>query len=106
MRTNGILQVLESSNSASFDKNGEPIEAVNGSNWSSPIPCSIKTVKHHHKGTYEDGGFTVSSYEILMEVGEFEAARIKLEKGGKSLGEFAVQDIQELSSVGRIKIIV
>ncbi len=108
MRTNGFICLPNIKAAATIDDNGEPIIANDVPEMGQRIPCSIKTITHHKKGSYEDGTFTVSKYEILIELCEFEADRISLEKQGQSkpLGEFAIQDIQVLSSVGRIKIIV
>ena len=106
MRTNGFICILNTNAAATIDDNGEPIIANDAPEMGLRIPCSIKTVTHHQKGTYEDGKVTVSKYEILIEVCEFKADRISLGRQGKSLGDFVIQDIQVLSNVGRIKIIV
>lgn len=107
MRTNGTIQILALSDKRSFDDAGEPIEIDNNLNWGSPIPSSIKTNSKSNKGKYEDGKFTISTYEILIEnTGDVEIERVRLERDGKALGDFVVQDVQILSGVGRIKIIV
>lgn len=87
------------------DDNGIPIISANPE-WSTPIPCAIKTNTRNNKGVYRDGKFEIATYEILIEAAEIEAKRVKLDMNGKSIGEFVVQDIQELLSVGRVKILV
>lgn len=87
------------------DDNGIPIISANPE-WSTPIPCAIKTNTRNNKGIYRDGKFEIATYEVLIEAAEIEAKRVKLEMNGKGIGEFVVQDIQELLSVGRVKILV
>ena len=54
MRYNGTLR-YEILTEGGIDEWGEPIEAR--SDWSDPLPCSIKTNSDNRKGRYEDGEF-------------------------------------------------
>jgi hypothetical protein len=104
MITNGSIQKQVSSGTG-LDENGDPV--VSNPVWSEPIPCLIKTIKHDNKGIYPDGKFTQASFEILIEMQEFEAERILLKNSRNNFeAEFEIQDIQFLDLVGRVKIIV
>lgn len=106
MRTNGFLYIQRTpEGEVEVDDNGIPIISANPE-WSTPIPCAIKTNTRNNKGVYRDGKFEIATYEILIEAAEIEAKRVTLDMNGKSIGEFVVQDIQELLSVGRVKILV
>lgn len=107
MFTNGFLQYEIVNDDAGFNQYGEPISEV-ASEWSNPIPCSIKTNSDNRKGKYEDGEFRVASFVVLLENGgkPFGANRIRLERYGSALGEYRVQSIEELRTVGRLQIIV
>lgn len=106
MRTNGFLYIQRTpEGEVEVDDNGIPIISANPE-WSTPIPCAIKTNTRNNKGVYRDGKFEIATYEILIEAAEIEAKRVRLEMNGKGIGEFVVQDIQELLSVGRVKILV
>ena len=104
MRTNGFLQ-YEIISDTVFDEFGEP-DGGSNSEWSSPIPCSIKTNKDNKKGKYEDGEFRVASFVILLEEqgSGFLPERIKLERFGVPLGEYRVQATEPLTTVGRLEI--
>ena len=104
MRTNGYLQI-QKQELPTFDIHGVPM-ATYEDQWGESISCNIKTNSHSNKGTYQDGKFTTAKYEILTELSDISAKRVKLVLNGSDLGDFAVQDIQKLSSVGRTKIIV
>lgn len=103
MQYNGTIQYKILSGGG-LDENSEPIES--GSSWSDPICCLYKAVKHTH-GIYQQGKFTDSSYEILIESKEFEADTVKLTSDrDKMLGEFEVQNIEFVERSGRVKITV
>ena len=104
MRTNGYLQIQQL-NKPNFGAHGVPVKDTSVLQWGNSIPCFIKTNTRNNKGVYQDGNFVVAKYEILIEYADTVATRISLIRDGKSLGEFAVQDIQMLSN-GRTKIIV
>lgn len=109
MRYNGHLQYRIASSSADgdFDDDGMPIKAGSTDQWSGKVECFIKTNTHNVNGTATDGKFTVQAYEVLAERDSVPAdtGYVKLERGSKDLGEFEVQDLQEIS-LDRIKIIV
>lgn len=107
MFTNGFLQYEIVNDDAGFNQYGEPVSKA-ASEWSNPIPCSIKTNSDNRKGKYEDGEFRVASFVVLLEnEGKlFKANRIRLERYGSALGEYRVQSIEELRTVGRLQIIV
>lgn len=103
MRTNGTLQ-YQITEGGGLNELGEPLPVK--TIWSRKIGCMIQTNKHAHTGTYQDGKFTVESYEVEIEGMGIETGRIKLCRYGKELGEFVVQDVQPFPGVGRTKIIV
>lgn len=103
MQYNGTIQYKILSGGG-LDENSEPIKS--DSSWSDPIRCLYKTVKHTH-GIYQQGKFTDSSYEILIESQEIEADTVKLTNDkNKILGEFEVQNIVFVERSGRVKITV
>lgn len=103
MQYNGIIQYRILSGGG-LDENSEPIKS--DSSWSDPIRCLYRSVKHTH-GIYQQGKFTDSSYEILIESQEIEVDMVKLTNDrNKMLGEFEVQDIVFLERSGRVKITV
>ncbi|NDV47792.1 hypothetical protein D0T49_12120 [Paludibacter sp. 221] len=104
MRTNGYIQYRIAGTSG-FNDDGEPV--VRPETWSETIPCLVKTNTHRNNGAYEDGNFTVASYEVLIEEAQaFSADRVKLARQGMDLGEFQVQNSELLAGVGRVKISV
>ena len=105
MRTNGTLTYRTGVVTGEFDEDGQPILA--DSSWSDPVRCFIKTNTHDNKGVSVSGTFTHEAYEVLIEripVG-LDTDTVRLVRGGRELGEFKVQDIQEVC-LDRIKIIV
>lgn len=88
-----------------FDDDGQPIVA--DSAWSDPVRCFIKTNTHDNKGVSVSGTFTHEAYEVLIErmPEGLDTDTVRLVRGNRELGEFKVQDIQEVS-LDRIKIIV
>lgn len=104
MMTNGDLYCKIISGGGR-DENGNNLpEDVS---WGEPIPCLWTTNTHNNNGTYQDGKFTVAAYTVLIELQDFTATCIKLiSDRGTNLGEFQIQDIQFLDSVGRVKIMV
>ena len=88
-----------------FDEDGQPIVA--DSAWSDPVRCFIKTNTHDNKGVSVSGTFTNEAYEVLIErmPEGLDTDTVRLVRGNRELGEFKVQDIQEVS-LDRIKIIV
>ena len=103
MQYNGTIQYRILSGGG-LDENSEPIKS--DSSWSDPIRCLYRSVKHTH-GIYQQGKFTDSSYEILIESKEIEVDMVKLTNDrNKMLGEFEVQDIVFLERSGRVKITV
>lgn len=106
MRTNGNLRYCKFTG-AGFNEDGEPL-STSSKTWSEPIPCSIKTETNNSKGRYEDGKFNQATYTVLVEDNSLplDTKRVKLERDGRDLGEFAVQGIPTPTIMGRIKIIV
>jgi len=106
MRTNGTLEykIPAAAGASGFNEDGEPIKAQ--VQYSDPIPCFIQTNTHNERGTYQDGHFTQAQYIVLAERGKVEKTdRVRLTRGSVSLGEFPVQDFQNVC-LDRIKIIV
>ena len=105
MRTNGTLQYCLFTEGG-FNNDGEPI--ISTPNFSEAIPCLIQAITNNSKGRYEDGKFNQSSYEILVESANFplDVKRIRLQRYGIELGEFAIQGIPTPTSMNRIKIVV
>ena len=105
MRTNGTMTYRTGAAAGQFDEDGQPIVAE--SEWSDPVRCFIKTNTHDNKGTSVSGTFTREAYEVLIEriPGGLDTDTVRLVRRNRELGEFKVQDIQEVS-LDRIKIIV
>lgn len=106
MRVNGHIQILQPS-TGRFDELGNPV--IEDAVYGDEIECCIQTVNDNRKGRYIDGMFRQSSYYIFIEscnVTPASATMIKIERNGEYLGEFNIQSVEELSSVGRIKITV
>lgn len=106
MRTNGTLQYCILAEGG-FNEDGEPI-AIGTPTWSEDIPCSIKTNTNNSKGRYEDGKFNQVAYEILVETANFplDIKRVRLQRKGIDLGEFAVQGVPTPTTMDRVKIVV
>lgn len=105
MRTNGTMTYRICAAEGQFDEDGQPITA--DSEWSEPVRCFIKTNTHDNKGTSVSGTFTHEAYEVLIErIPEgLDTDTVRLVRGNRELGEFKVQDIQDVS-LDRIRIIV
>lgn len=104
MRTNGILKYCIPS--MSFNDDGEP--SWGDTSWSDGMPCLIKPITNNSKGRYEDGKYSQASYEVLVESACLpnDINRIKLQRDGQELGEFAVQGIPTPTSMHRTILIV
>lgn len=103
MRINGLLR-YEILSDGGIDEFGEVIAPT--SEWSEPIPCSIKTNNDNRKGVYEDGEFRQASFTVLVELMPFPHNRIKLERYDEQLGEYRIMSAEPLTSVGRTQILV
>lgn len=103
MRCNGTLR-YEIVRGGGVNEYGEAVEAV--SEWSDPIPCSIKTNSDTRRGKYEDGEFRQASFTVLLELFAFPFLRVALVRHGENLGEFPVMSSEPLTTVGRTQIIV
>ena len=103
MQYNGTIQYKILSGGG-LDENSEPIKSDDS--WSDPISCLYRAVKHTHS-IYQQGKFTDSSYEILIENQEIDANMVKLTNDrNKMLGEFEVLNIVFVERSGRVKITV
>lgn len=103
MITNGKIRTINTTGSESFDEDGFPLPL--GEVYSDYIECNIRHNTRSDKGRYEDGRFTVASYEVLVEEQPLEAQRIEItDNAGAVLGVFKVQLIEHMRVVGRIKI--
>lgn len=90
---------------AGRDENGYMVPAYSASG--DPIRCYIKTVKTNNVGKQDGNHFKVASYEVLIDLGPFNATRIRLAyDDGQDLGEFAVISIIPMSIVNLLKILV
>ncbi len=105
MRTNGTMTYRIGAAEGQFDSDGQPIIAE--ATFSDPVRCFIKTNTHDNKGVSVGGTFTHEAYEVLIErmPGGLDTDTVRLVREGRELGEFKVQDIQNVS-LDRIKIIV
>ncbi len=105
MRTNGSLTYRTGAAQGQFDEDGQPVTAIPA--WSEPVRCFIKTNTHDNKGVSVGGTFTHEAYEVLIErmPGGLSTDLVRLVRGNKELGEFKVQDIQDVC-LDRIRIIV
>lgn len=104
MRTNGYIQVLQTS-SGGFDDNGEPI--LGDAEWSESIPCHIQTLSDNRKSAYEDGRHRSASFSILMECPFADkVSRVNLVRDDEELGEYDIISYEGIPGMGRVKIIV
>lgn len=104
MQHNGTLS-YETITGASIDEYGEV--TVGSSAWSDPLPCLIKTNNDTRLGEYEDGEWRKASFTVHLELEErLYFDRVKLTRHGEELGEYRVQNIEALTTVGRIMIVV
>lgn len=105
MRTNGTMTYRIGAAERQFDDDGQPI--ITESVWSDPIRCLIKTNMHDNEGTSVRGTFTREAYEVLIEriPDGLDTDTVRLVRRNNELGEFKVQDIQDIN-LDRIKIIV
>lgn len=100
MKFNGTIQ-LKVKRGGGRDNNGNPIPV--SYDWSDPTGCLFKRIKHNQ--IYQEGKFDISSYEILIEMQDFQTDRVRLiDNRNNVLGEFEVQDIVFADSSGRVKI--
>lgn len=110
MRINGLIWakgiVPLTGQETGFDADGNPIASQ--ASWRAPIQCCIQTISDDHRGIYADGKFRRASFEVHIEFQPepFRPTEVKLSRDGEFLGEFTVQSIELLKSVGRVKIIV
>ncbi len=107
MRTNGYLYYPTSATAPTFNDDGVPV-TTSQHGWSDAVPCHIRTVSSTSNGRYEDGTFHQASFEVLTERNTvpLDTQKVKLERSGKTLGEFQVQGMPEEISLDRIKIVV
>lgn len=110
MRINGLIWakgvVPLTGQETGFDTDGNPIASQ--ASWRPPLQCCIQTISDDRRGIYADGKFRRASFEVHVEIlpERFKPTEVKLSRDGELLGEFEVQSIELLKSVGRVKIIV
>jgi len=94
-----------SNSGGGFDDDGQPLEVT--VSVAETFNCNVRTVSNNKMGTYEDGKFVKSSFEIFITLDKmFSATEIELFKNNVSVGKFPIQSIEHLQIVGRTKIIV
>lgn len=105
MRYNGSIQ-YETTTPGGIDNNGEPTPAETV--WSEPIKCSIRANSDTRKGIYEDGKFRQASYVVLIENQAIpsDIKRLQITRHFENLGEHDILNIELLTTVGRIQIMV
>lgn len=104
MRTNGSISIKVEAG-IKFDENRKPIQVADS--WGDPIQCRFTPNKYSEKGISNGNKFTVASYDILIETQVFSATSIRLTDGsGNVIGEYQVQQIENIPGVGRIRITV
>ena len=108
MRTNGTLQ-YEIITGGGVNDYGEPVAPV--TTWSDPIRCSIRTNTDTLCGRYEDGVFRQASFVAMIERNAHrdidviaDIKRVRLVRGGESLGEYFVLSVVSNVTVGRVQI--
>ena len=100
---NGTIQVLGKSGGG-VDSNGDPIKSTQTSG--NKIDCNFK-LKTDKKFSYDIGESKVSTYEILIDMQEFNATQIRMSNSrGDNIGEFEVLNISYLDTAQRVKITV
>lgn len=114
MRENGTIRYKTLYENTPIDSNGDPVAA--SAYWSAAIPCLVRTITDTRKAKYEDGEYHAMSFEILVEgnestlglfnhILEFKQS-LWVERKGESMGDFQIISVEELPTVGRIRIIV
>lgn len=87
-----------------LDENHDPIPV--SMEWSDPQPCNIHPIRLNLLAVAEGNRYRDASYEVLTPIRPTGTQRIKLERQGTPLGEFAVISEEPLVYVGRLKLIV
>lgn len=106
MRTNGTLQ-YKTTAGGGITEGGDPIPVIEG--WSDPIDCLLFPNSSGRLMKYQDGEFVSASYEINLELVDFNHTTIRIfDNGGYLQGEYQVvpQNIYRYSMTSRIKITV
>lgn len=102
MRANGELYT-ETRTAGGVNQWGEPLgDSVQ---WSeTPIACLVTPNADTRLGRYEDGEFRQASYTVIIEGEGLSAERVRLVRGGETLGEYRIMSIRPLPSAGRVQI--
>ncbi|MDR2765130.1 MAG: hypothetical protein LBB90_08885 [Tannerella sp.] len=87
-----------------LDANGNPVKPV--SDWGFQILAYIKTNRYSELGVSDGNSFRIASYEVLIDEQPFRASHVKLATKDRILGEFPVMQIEKMSAVGAVKILV
>ena len=104
MIPNGTIK-MKTSTGGGMNENGDPIPVIEV--WGEDVPCRFSTNRHNTNGKYVDGQFIIQSYSIIIALDlAFKCSFLELFSMGVSLGKFDIQDLQFLTIVGRIKIVV
>lgn len=107
MRENGTLRYKMISGNMPLDDNGDPVSA--DESWSAAIPCLVRTANESMKARYEDGEYHSVSMEILIEYMQPFCkcgGSVIIDRKGEHLGEFRIVSVEEMPTVGRIRILV
>lgn len=101
---NGYIQVKEKTGGGLDKETGHPIKP--SISFGDPIPCQWRVIKSSNKSVSNGEAFTISQYEILLDVQQV-GEQFKL-FGNKDLliGEFSALSIEHLDLVHITKILV
>lgn len=101
----GTIQSRIKPTNTGFNDKGEPI-VINAS-WGDPVECLYFANNYNNRGTYQDGMFTQSEFNITTKDLSFTATEIQLkDKAGNVICQKPVQRLEILDAVKRVKIII
>lgn len=101
----GTIQAKVKNSGGGTNEKGEPIPDV--STWGNPVECMYYANVYNNRGTYQDGTFTQSEYNITTKDLTFTATEIRLiDNKGNVLCEKEIQSLELLEFVRRVKIVI
>lgn len=101
----GTIQSKVKNAGGGFNESGEPV--ADTYTWTEPVACLYFANVYNNRGTYQDGMFTQSEYNITTKDLNFTATEILLkDKNGNIVCQKQVQRLEVLDAVKRVKIIV